>query len=55
MTVRELIKKLEEYADKYGDNIPVRTFDFDREIYDIDGVNVYDAHGKAYYMYIEWS
>lgn len=53
MTVRELIKKLEECADKYGDNIPVRTFDLDRDLCDIDEVDVYDVHGKAYYVYIE--
>ena len=52
MTVRELIKKLEEYADKYGDNIPVLTFDIDRDICDIDEVDVYDVYGKAYYVYI---
>lgn len=52
MTVKELIKKLEEYADKYGDNIPVCTFDLNRDICDIDDVDVYDVHGKAYYIYI---
>ena len=45
-------EKLEEYADKYGDNIPVCTFDLERDICDIDDVDVYDVRGKAYYIYI---
>lgn len=52
MSVKELIEKLELYAKQYGDDIPVRTFDLDRDICDISEVDVYDIHGMNYYVYI---
>lgn len=52
MTVRELIEKLEVYANQYGDDIPVRTFDLDRDVCDISEVEVWDYFGKAHYIYI---
>lgn len=52
MTIKELIEKLEEYANHYGDNIPVRTFDLDRDMCDISEVDIYDIHGTNYYVYI---
>lgn len=52
MTVRELIEKLEVYANQYGDDIRVRTFDLDRDMCDISEVDIYDIHGTNYYVYI---
>ena len=52
MTVRELIEKLEVYVNQYGDDIPVRTFDLDRDMCDRSEVDIYDIHGTNYYVYI---
>ena len=41
MTVRELIEKLESLADEYGDDIPVCTFDLDRDTSNITEVEFY--------------
>lgn len=38
MTIRELIVQLELYANQYGDDIPVCTFDLDRDICTIDEI-----------------
>lgn len=40
MTVREVIEKLESYAKQYGNDIPVRTFDLDRDM----GVDNYESN-----------
>lgn len=50
--VRELIKKLESYANKYGDDIPVRTFDLDRDMCDIDEVEFNQNYDLEYYIYL---
>ena len=52
MTIKELIEKLEEYANQYGDNIPVRTFDLDRVVCDINEVDISDIHSTNCYIYI---
>lgn len=52
MKVRELIKKLESYANKYGDDIPVRTFDLDRDMCDIDEVEFNQDYDLEYYIYL---
>ena len=52
MTVRELIVKLESYANKYGDDIPVRTFDIDRWMDDIEDVDFCENYDLEYYIYI---
>ena len=52
MTVRELIEKLESYADKYGDDIPVRTFDLDRWMSDITEVDFCQDYDLEYYIYL---
>ena len=52
MTARELIKKIEECVNQYGDSIPVRTFDLDRDLCDISEVEICDVHGTNYYIYI---
>lgn len=50
--VRELIKKLESYANKYGDDIPVRIFDLDRDMCDIDEVEFNQDYDLEYYIYL---
>jgi hypothetical protein len=50
--VRELIEKLELYANKYGDDIPVRTFDLDRDMCDIDEVEFNQNYDLEYYIYL---
>jgi hypothetical protein len=50
--VRELIQKLEEYAAKYGDDIPVRTFDLDRDMCDVSEVDFSQDYDLDYYIYI---
>jgi hypothetical protein len=52
MTVRELIEKLESYAKQYGDDIPVRTFDLDRWMSDIEDVDFCENYDLEYYIYI---
>ena len=52
MEVRELIRKLEEYANKYGDDIPVRTFDLDRDMCDVSEVEFCENYDLEYYIYI---
>lgn len=52
MSVRELIKKLESYATRYGDDIPVRTFDLDRDMCDVDEVDFCQNYDLEYYIYI---
>ena len=55
MTVRKLITTLEIYADEYGDDIPVRTFDLDRDVCDITEVEICttcDKYGMAHYIYV---
>jgi hypothetical protein len=52
MKVGELIKILQSYADKYGDDIPVRTFDRDRDMCDIDEVEFCENYDLEYYIYI---
>lgn len=50
--VRKLIEKLELYADKYGDDTPVRTFDLDRDLCDIDEVEFNQNYDLEYYIYL---
>ena len=52
MTVRETIEKLESYANKYGNDIPVRTFDLDRHICDIDEIEFCEMCNSENYIYI---
>lgn len=55
MTVRKLITTLEIIADEYGDDIPVRTFDLDRDVCDITEVEICttgDKYGMAHYIYV---
>lgn len=52
MTVRETIEKLESYANKYGNDIPVRTFDLDRDICDIDEIEFCEMYNSENYIYI---
>ena len=52
MEVRELIQKLEEYAAEYGDDIPVRTFDLDRDICNVSEVNFCQDYDLDYYIYV---
>ena len=52
MTVREVIEKLEGFANKYGDDIPVRTFDLDRDMEDITEIEFYQNYDLDYYIYI---
>lgn len=52
MNVRELIEKLELYANKYGDDIPVRTFDLDRDMCDICEVEFNQDYDLEYYIYL---
>ena len=51
MTVRKLITTLEIFADEYGDDIPVRTFDLDRDVCDITEVEIC-TNGMAHYIYV---
>lgn len=52
MTVREVIEKLELYAKQYGDDIPVCTFDLNRDMCDIDEVDFCESYDLEYYIYI---
>ena len=52
MTISELIKKLEEYANEYGNEIPVRTFDLDRHLLDITEVELNQNCDGEIYVYI---
>ena len=52
MTVREVIEKLELYAKQYGDDIPVRSFDLDRDIEDITEIVFCQDYDLDYYIYI---
>ena len=52
MEVGELIKILQSYADKYGNDIPVRTFDLDRHMCDVDEVEFCENYDLEYYIYI---
>lgn len=52
MTVREVIEKLELYAKKYGYDIPVRTFDLDRDMEDITEIDFIQNYDLEYYIYI---
>ena len=52
MTVREVIEKLELYAKKYGDDIPVRSFDLDRDMEDITEIDFCQNYDLEYYIYI---
>ena len=52
MKVRELIEKLESYAIKYGDDIPVRTFDLDRDMCDINKIEFNQNYDLEYYIYL---
>lgn len=52
MKVRELIAKLESYANKYGDDIPVRTFDLDRGMCDINEIKFNQGYDLEYYIYL---
>ena len=51
MTVREVIEKLELYAKEYGDDIPVRTFDLDRDMEDITEIEFCQNYDLDYYIY----
>ena len=50
--VRELIAKLESYANKYGDDLPVRTFDLNRNMCDINEIEFNQNYGLEYYIYL---
>lgn len=52
MTVREVIEKLESYTKQYGDDIPVRTFDLDRDMEDITEIEFCQNYDLDYYIYI---
>ena len=52
MPVRELIDKLEAFATKYGDDIPVRTFDLGRDMCDVSEVDFCENYDLEYYIYI---
>ena len=52
MTIREVIEKLELYAKQYGDDIPVRSFDLDRDIEDITEIYFCQDYDLDYYIYI---
>ena len=52
MTVREVIEKLEAYAEKYGDDIPVCTFDLDRDMEGITEIEFCQNYDLDYYIYI---
>ena len=52
MTVRKLIETLKFYADRYGDDIPVRTFDLDRDVCDISEVDFSLDYNSKYFIYI---
>ena len=50
--VRELIAKLESYANKYGDDLPVRTFDLNRNMCDINEIEFTQNYDLEYYIYL---
>ena len=52
MKVGKLIEILQSYADQYGYDIPVRTFDLDRHMCDIDEVEFCNNYGIEHYIYI---
>lgn len=52
MEVREVIAKLEFYAKKYGDDIPVCTFDRYREMNEITEIDFCQNYDLDYYIYI---
>ena len=52
MTVRELIEKLESYANEYGDDIPVCTFDLDRWVSYIQEVEPCINHNGEFCIYV---
>lgn len=52
MTIRELIEKLKFYGDKYSYDLPVRTFDLDRDMCDITEVDFSQNYDLDYYIYI---
>ena len=53
MRIREVIEKLESYAKEYGDDIPVRVFDLDREMSDVGDIDVSIDHHRQQYIYID--
>lgn len=52
MEVGKLIKILQSFANQYGEDIPVRTFDLDRHMCDIDEVEFCESYDREYYIYI---
>lgn len=52
MKVRELIEKLEHYANTYGDDTPVRTFDVERDMCDVTEVEYHQNYELEYFIYI---